>query len=198
NVEKTALMKQYVFDCSGGVGDGSGVTRVEFRLRRDALRPLGINTVDDLYHKETALVDWLTSHWFRLLEKPKIRGHENKAAIHPLWVEIQELFKRYFPGSDKKRKPVMWSRNDSIKCEPEALEKQAAGCLASAAALRYGQQTDPENLRIILGEEIDTYLLRIFDRTNERAIERYVRDGITAKNGQEQQQKQEQHLESVA
>jgi hypothetical protein len=195
NVEKVALMKKYVFDCSGGVGDGSGVTRVEFRLRRDILRSLKINTIDDLYRKETGLVEWLTSYWFRILEKPKVRGHENVATIHPLWVEVQELFKRYFPGSDKAREPVAWSRSDSVRCEPEALEKQAAGCLASAIALRYGEQASPEDLRVILRQEVDRYLLRIFDKTNERAIERYVCDGVTVENGQEQQ---EQHYNSVA
>jgi hypothetical protein len=198
NVEKAALMKKYVFDLAGGVGDGSGITRIEFRLRRDALRPLGINTIDDLRRKETALVDWLTSHWFRLLEKPKIRGHENKATIHPLWVEVRELFKHYFPGLDKEREPVMWSHDDSVTCTPDALEKQAAGCLASAVSLRYGQQTDPKTLRAILINEIDKHLLRILDRVNERAVERYVRDGVTAKSGQEQQERQEQNLESAA
>ncbi|MDR0338200.1 MAG: hypothetical protein LBI18_14040 [Planctomycetaceae bacterium] len=198
NVEKAALMKKYVFDCAGGVGDGSGLTRIEFRLRRDALRPLGINTIDDLYRKETALVDWLTSHWFRILDKPKVRGHENTAAIHPLWVEVQELFQHYFPGSDKERESIVWSHDDSVRCEPEALEKQAAGCLASAVALRYGGQTTPEDLRAILLQEIDAYLIRIFNRTNERATERYVRDGITAESEQEQQRRQKQNLENAA
>ncbi|MDR3197038.1 MAG: hypothetical protein LBU34_04125 [Planctomycetaceae bacterium] len=198
NVEKAALMKKYVFDCAGGVGDDSGVTRIEFRLRRDALRPLGIDTVDDLYHKETALVEWLTSHWFRILEKPKVRGHENKAAIHPLWVEVQELFKRYFPGPDKGREAVTWSHNNSVTCEPEALEKQAAGCLASAVALRYGTQTDTKQLLALLHNNIEHYLLQIFNRTNERAVERYVRNGVMAECEQEQQESPGQCLEHVA
>jgi hypothetical protein len=203
NVEKTALMKKYVFDCGGGVGDGRGVTRIEFRLRRDALRSFGINTITDLFHRESGLAEWLTTRWFRILEKPKVRGHENTATIHPLWVEVQELFKHYFPGSDNAREPVMWSRDDSVKCEPVALEKQAAGCLASAVALRYGEQTAPEKLRAILHQEVDRHLLRIFDKTNERAIERLVRDGITAESAlseseQEQQKRLEQYLERAA
>ncbi|MDR2115936.1 MAG: hypothetical protein LBP87_06110 [Planctomycetaceae bacterium] len=180
NAEKTALMKKYVFDCGGGVGDGSGVTRIEFRLRRAALRSFKIDTITDLYYKEAGLVDWLTSRWFRILEKPKVRGHENTASIHPLWVEVQELFKRYFPGSDVKREPVTWSRNDSVPCDPVALEKQAAGCIASAAALRYGEQKDVNRFRAILHKEIDKYLLRIFDKTNERAVERQVKHGVIA------------------
>jgi hypothetical protein len=198
NTEKAALMKKYVFDCGGGVGDGSGITRVEFRLRRDALRQLGINTIDDLYRKETALVEWLTSHWFRILEKPKIRGHENTATIHPLWGEVQGLFKHYFPGSGETREPVAWTRIDSVKCEPEALEKQAAGCLASAMALRYGGQTNLVNFRTKLHQEVDKYSLRIYDRINERAVERYVRDGVTAEDEQEQQQRKEHYQEGAA
>ncbi|MDR2116566.1 MAG: hypothetical protein LBP87_09315, partial [Planctomycetaceae bacterium] len=180
DVEKAALLKKHVFDCGGGVGDGRGVTRIEFRLRRDALRSLKIDTIKDLFHKESALVEWLTSHWFRILEKPRVRGHENTASIHPLWVEVRYLFKRYFPGSDVKREPVTWSRNDSVPCDPVALERQAAGCIASAAALRYGEQKDVKRFREILHNEIDRYLLRIFDRTNERAAERQIKDGISA------------------
>ena len=198
NVEKVALMKKYVFDYAGDVGDVCDVTRIEFRLRRDALRSLKINTIDDLHRKETGLVEWLTSHWFRLLDKPKIRGHENTATIHPLWLEVQGLFKQYFPGLDKKRDPVEWSRDVSVKCNPDALKKQAFGCLSSAIALQHGLQDNQEDLRTILNELLDVYESRIYNRVNERAVERYVRDGVTADVRQEQQEGQKQNLERVA
>jgi len=66
-------------------------TRVEFRLHRDALKDKGINTMQDLQEIEPAMVEWLTTKWFRILAEPKVRGHENKQAVHPIWQEVQEI-----------------------------------------------------------------------------------------------------------
>jgi len=53
------------------------ITRIEFRLGREALKSLGVNTVDDLRQRERGIVDLLTSDWIRILKEPKVRGHEN-------------------------------------------------------------------------------------------------------------------------
>ena len=45
------------------------LTRVEFQLRRDALKYLGVKTVQDLLERENAIVDFLTYDWFRLLPR---------------------------------------------------------------------------------------------------------------------------------
>jgi hypothetical protein len=116
------------------------LTRVEFRLGRDALKHLGIDSVADLAEKESSLVDWLTRCWFRLLEKPAVRGHENDAALHPLWLEVQAAFRQWFPGMRAGNKEVKWNYKKPVSCDPVALEKQAAGCLAKAAASRFGTQ----------------------------------------------------------
>ncbi|GHT36476.1 hypothetical protein FACS189427_08150 [Planctomycetales bacterium] len=70
------------------------ITRVEFRLWRDVLRNLDIHSVKDLQEKEYALVDWLTSHWFRILNETKVRGSENHQDILPLWRETDNFKSR--------------------------------------------------------------------------------------------------------
>ena len=59
------------------------ITRVEFRLWRDALRAMDIHTIQDLQERETALADWLCDKWFRLLEKPKVRGRPGAGKKFP-------------------------------------------------------------------------------------------------------------------
>ena len=114
------------------------ITRVEFRLRRDSLRALDIHSVEDLRLRETALVDWLTDRWFRLLKEPKVRGHKNTATLHPLWEEVRNSFQKWFAGVDGENKPVEWHRSESVSCDSTALVKIAVGCMAKAAALENG------------------------------------------------------------
>jgi hypothetical protein len=110
------------------------ITRVEYRLWGDSLVSLGIRTVSDLQERESGLVEWLTTNWFRLLAEPKVRGHENDAQVHPLWERIRSAFFLAFCGIDD-NKEVSWSRREVVLCDPEMLERQAVGCLAKAGAL---------------------------------------------------------------
>jgi hypothetical protein len=55
-----------------------------------------------------------------------------------------------------------------------------------------------KQLLALLHNNIEHYLLQIFNRTNERAVERYVRNGVTTECEQEQQESQGQCLEHVA
>ena len=70
---------------------GKPMTCVEFRLFSGALRGFGVKTEHDLYGRMEAIIDMLTHDWFRILERPKVRGTENRAAIHPLWERVRKL-----------------------------------------------------------------------------------------------------------
>jgi hypothetical protein len=174
---KYHLMLQYCVNPEYFFSGGS-ITRIEFRLWRNALRNVGIDTVQDLQVWEYALADWLTTHWFRLLEKPKIRGHENTASIHPLWLEVQALFQKWFPGVDGKNLPVKWSRRKPVSCDPTKLEKQAAGCLASALALRYGAQPTKEKMLELLEVILESMGDYIFGRSLDKAQRFEILKGV--------------------
>ena len=70
---------------------GKAMTCIEFRLFRAALNVFGVKTEHDLRCRAEAIIDILTHDWFRILKMPKVRGCENKAAIHPLWERIRKL-----------------------------------------------------------------------------------------------------------
>jgi hypothetical protein len=137
NIVKEAL---FIRDCVGDEWYNSGrpITRVEIRLGRDALKSLGIDSVSDLQKSERGIIDLLTTEWLRILAAPKVRGHENTAAIHPIWERVRNLFFLYFTGNEVS---VHWEGGDSLSCDPVALEKQALGCISKALAFRFGEQT---------------------------------------------------------
>jgi hypothetical protein len=154
------------------------ITRIEFRLWRDVLREMNINTVLDLQERETALADWLTSHWFRILSKQKVRGHENTASLHPLWIDVQKAFQEWFPGVGEENKPMEWSKREWVSCDPAALEKQTAGCLASDCALRFGVPVSIEETRKNVYSVVERFIPLIFAKSVERAKRMGIMKGV--------------------
>jgi hypothetical protein len=97
---KTSLMLD---ECLGGEFPGE-LTRIEFRLKRGALKYLGVNTVQDLLERERAIIDFLTYDWFRILNEEKSgSGHTNEQAMSPVWEEVRATFFEYFPGPVENR-----------------------------------------------------------------------------------------------
>jgi hypothetical protein len=140
--KKKNIVKEadFIAHCVGDewINSGRPITRVEFRFGRDALKALGVNTVKDLQERERAIFDLVTLDWFRILKDPKVRGHENTAALHPIWERVRMLFNTYFSGAEVET--VVWQRKDKLSCDHVALEKQALGCLAKVFACRHGKQ----------------------------------------------------------
>jgi hypothetical protein len=65
------------------------------------------------------------------------------------------LFRKWFPGVSDRNQPVEWLSRQSVSCDPVKLEKQAAGCLARALALRYGAQPTKEKTLELLGMRVE-------------------------------------------
>jgi hypothetical protein len=176
----------FVRYCSGiNIYDSQqSITRVEFRLWRDVLREIGINTVSDLYVRENDLVKWLTSEWFRILSHPKVRGHENTASVHSVWQKVIKLFDFYFSNAKKENghlfesKPIEINRDERISCNPESLEKQGLGCLSKAIALRYGAQLTHHSLETILSLFVNRKSRFMFDRVNDNAKRLQIMKGV--------------------
>jgi len=171
-------MSLLVNDCLGGEFPDD-LTRIEFRMRRDALRVFNINTIQDLLERENAMVDYLTNDWFRLIKEEKQKGHTAEQDFDPIWQEVRNLFFEYFPGPIENRKPV--ERKDSrraIKCTGESLIKQAVGCLATAAALAKGVFETGEQalnfVREVVTEKVQTLVTRVRERVVELGIVRGV------------------------
>jgi hypothetical protein len=153
------------------------VTRIEFRVRRSILKILKINTIDDLLYHESGLSRYCCHTWFRLLSEPKKIGHTHEQKTSRLWKEVQLQFAKYFPGVEGHNIEVKgFNRTKIISCSAEALEKQAIGCLKTAAALRLGT----ENVL----SETEKYIVRVISDEAEAiakgALDRAIRYGISS------------------
>lgn len=106
------------------------IWRIEFQVRRPALKQFAINSLDDLKEKQAGLWNYLTTKWFSL-RLPDNEKAERKT-IHPFWSSVQECFKNHVPGSDGE---IQRSYGASGAASPEWHLSHIDGCLSSFAAL---------------------------------------------------------------
>jgi hypothetical protein len=105
--------------------------RVEFEIRREALKNRGIDSVDDYFQKRADLMNYLVHEWFRLTTETVDRKNKNqsRAEVLPLWKDVQTAFESW-AGSPA-----------GCSLEPLSLEavdvtqmfKQALGVIRTAA-----------------------------------------------------------------
>jgi hypothetical protein len=174
---KFALMIQ---NCFGEVWLKSEepVTRVEFRIRREVLRDMGINSLSDLLEHESGLARYCCHSWFRIISERKVKGHSHEQPISELWKKVQKQFERYFPGVDGHRREVVRNRVKFMSCSSDSLVKQAIGCLKSASAKEHGiegamSETAKYALRIV-----EQYANQLAIGAFNRAFELEVRVGM--------------------
>ncbi len=105
------------------------IWRIEFQVRRPALKQFGINSLDDLKEKQTGLWLYLTSKWFSL-RLPDNEKAERKT-IHPFWCAVQECFTQNVPDREVKR-----AYRSAGTTSPEWHLSHIDGCLSSFAALQ--------------------------------------------------------------
>jgi hypothetical protein len=147
NIETAAKYDKTIENIGLGWWDDvkRAVTRVEFRLGREALKALGVESLEDFRRRERAIVEYLTKKWFRLLEAPKVRGTEDYATIHSDWVRVQKLFFEYFSCAEVPK--VEWQKPTRVSVDCNARIKQGLGNLAIAAVAQSGEQQSPHALR---------------------------------------------------
>ncbi len=110
----------------------ASATRIEFQLRRDAIKSRGINSVEDYFEKRADLIFYLTHKWIRFLETIPDRKNKNQSKIPTLeiWKNIQNSFQN-FAGQ---KKGISLAPLDKEKADVRQLLKQGLGVLESAAA----------------------------------------------------------------
>jgi hypothetical protein len=74
--------KELVFDL-WGVARDSEVWRVEFQLRREALKSFGVESFDDFLNASQSMWDYCTNKWLSM------RAGEGRAKVAPFWQQAQ-------------------------------------------------------------------------------------------------------------
>lgn len=80
-------------------------------------------------------------------------------------------FFQYFSGTDVSE--VKWDAQRSVSCDPQALEKQALGCLSKAFSCRHGKQNDLISVTKIGCDWIEKVREDLYEKVN--VFSEYVR-----------------------
>jgi hypothetical protein len=157
--------------CNGEIPDN--LTRIEFQLRREILEVLGVDTIDDLRDCELSIVEWLTSDWFRLTDGVPKRGHTKEQPVAPIWQEVQNEFRKYFPGGNNNRIITRSFNEVGINCTSDDLVSQAIGCMATVAS-RAKIQLQKDSVLNYVCERINERSDELFAKVQDRAVKNFV------------------------
>ncbi len=87
--------KQYLFSSLWNESefDNKDVTRVEFQLRRQVLKQMNINSLDDLDREMAGIWRYCTTEWARLsfFDIDRKNRHQDRAKTHPFWEFVQNV-----------------------------------------------------------------------------------------------------------
>lgn len=103
------------------------IWRVEFQLRRDALKEFQINTLQDLRERVGGIWLNLTERWFSLRRDDD--ENTSRRSVHPWWLAVQSL-------ADQFGREMLVERRRKLDTVADATwyVSHAAGCLAGYAA----------------------------------------------------------------
>jgi hypothetical protein len=77
------------------------VMRTEFQVRRESLRLLGYDTIEDVMDRSSELWAYLSRKWFRLYSEYQ-DSKMKLAIVHPFWLAVQEAWEDKTPAVKKK------------------------------------------------------------------------------------------------
>ncbi len=136
--------KTWFFDVWGlkEVPKNHKIIRVEFQLRREAIKQLGIKHVYNLFDFIQNIWSYCTKDWLKFQDNPGKQSHQRKTL--DWWESIQNGFNNIPAGS-----PLI--RNKAIKANQDRLSQQINGLLSSFAALELegGFRIRPDDVNLI-------------------------------------------------
>lgn len=141
--------EQKFVDLKPVLGEGTDLTRVEFRLTSAFFRTIDCFSYEKLSELMPSIVNYLVTSWFRVLKTKKIRGKENKQELDEFWLKVQYAFQQVFI---KKEVVKRLKREKTSKISNMRLLRQAVGCVSSALARSYEKTKD-----------LETFCAEIFD-----------------------------------
>jgi hypothetical protein len=107
-------------------------SRVEFQIRREALKEFGVDTVEDWEKEKASILRYLCEDWFRLTEYEVDRTNTTRGSVSEVWRHVTDRFMLWCRADENTRKAERETPQSVV--EPDALVKQARGCLTTAVA----------------------------------------------------------------
>jgi hypothetical protein len=101
------------------------IIRIEFQLRREKIKLLGVDTLNQLDDRLPGIWAYCTQNWLRVVQDASV--HHTQQKLRPWWPVVQNGF----PGAQG-AEPLVLSR--AVNADRELVARQALGCLASLFA----------------------------------------------------------------
>lgn len=101
-------------------------TRVEFQIRRQALKDRGIDSCEDYFRLRSELIRYLTHQYIRFIEEKVTNGHHSRSKPCTLWKCFQWIFENAFGAAKCSIQRVRKSCGNR-----ESLRQQLLGVLSS-------------------------------------------------------------------
>jgi len=135
---KQQSKKYWMFDIWGinEVPEGKKIIRIEFQLRREIIKDIGINLIDDLFQKIDGAWAYCTKKWLKFQDHPEL--HHTQQLTLKWYEEIQNGF-----NGVQGAKPLV--RKKAVSMDKKRLMQQANGLIIALHAIdREENKTDPE------------------------------------------------------
>lgn len=105
------------------------VTRVEYQLRRRALKEFGIDTIEDWKQKRGEVLRYLIEDWFRIVAEKVDRQNTERFRACALWRTVVAGFESWVGAAERA------ARRIALSCfDHRQVRRQAIGCVTSLAA----------------------------------------------------------------
>ncbi|MEX2215335.1 MAG: hypothetical protein WD768_14475 [Phycisphaeraceae bacterium] len=136
-------------------------TRVEFQLRRNALKAYKITTLDELVAAAGGITADLGEGWFRLTTHAVDRRNQKRAQTSEIWTWVQAGYRQVY--GEGRRRRVM----DRKRADVDALVRQGMGCFESALAIMGGSAEGTDELVARLQAKLDEVAAKREERSGD-------------------------------
>ena len=148
--------KSWMLDVWGvhEIPDDKRIIRVEYQLRREVIKSLGIETLEDLYEMENQVWVYLTTLWLKFQDRPGT--HHNQRETLEWWNIVQGGYK----GSQDANPAV---RQKAFKVDKRRLAQQIYGLMTSLQAAELEERSLNENHTVTLEDCLQTFIRELIN-----------------------------------
>jgi hypothetical protein len=154
--------KVWMFDIWGiqEVPQGKKIIRIEFQLRREVLKELGLKTAEDLFQKIHQAWAYCTKQWLKFQDRPGF--HHTQRSTFKWYEEIQDGFQGV-QGAE----PLV--REKAVNMDKKRLMQQANGLITSIHAIDQEEKREDRDKPVNIEACIDSYINEL--RRNSPGLE---------------------------
>lgn len=131
------------------VPEGKKIIRIEFQMRREALKQIGLNQTDDLVQKSPSAWAYLTKNWLKFQDRPGL--HHTQRKTFKWYEEIQDGF-----NGVQGAEPLI--REKAVNMDKKRLARQVNGLMESIYAIDQEENREDREKPISMDNCIASYL----------------------------------------